>query len=176
MSVHLLLGRSGSGKTTNIMQDIAARLSVEPQGKPIILLVPEQGSFEAEHALVTAGPVRGIARAQVLSFQRLAYRVMQETGGSARVGISEEGKRMLLYKIIQRRKEELKLFGPSGDQMGFVGRLSQLYTEMKRYRIDATSVGEQLARMESHGAGTPILRDKLGDILTLYRDFRICRD
>ncbi|OAB33965.1 helicase-exonuclease AddAB subunit AddB [Paenibacillus glacialis] len=171
MSVHFLLGRSGSGKTTNIMQDISTRLSREPRGKPMILLVPEQGSFQAEHELVTSGPINGIARAQVLSFQRLAYRVMQETGGSARVGISEEGKRMLLYKIIQRRKEELKLFGPSGDQMGFVGRLSKLYTEMKRYCIDATHVEEQLSRMHSNGAGTPILRDKLGDILTLYRDF-----
>lgn len=171
MSVHFLLGRSGSGKTTNIMQEISTRLSKDPHGKPIILLVPEQGSFEAEHALVTTGPVKGIARAQVLSFQRLAYRVMQETGGSARVGISEDGKKMLLYKIIQRRKEELTLFGPSGDQMGFVGRLSQLYTEMKRYCIDATHVEEQLSQMQTNGSGTPILRDKLGDILTLYRDF-----
>ncbi|OAB30073.1 helicase-exonuclease AddAB subunit AddB [Paenibacillus macquariensis subsp. defensor] len=171
MSVHFLLGRSGSGKTTNIMQDISTRLSREPQGKPMILLVPEQGSFQAEHELVTSGSINGIARAQVLSFQRLAYRVMQETGGSARVGISEEGKRMLLYKIIQRRKDELKLFGPSGDQMGFVGRLSKLYTEMKRYCIDATHVEEQISRMHVNGSGTPILRDKLGDILTLYRDF-----
>ncbi|OAB43110.1 helicase-exonuclease AddAB subunit AddB [Paenibacillus antarcticus] len=171
MSVHFLLGRSGSGKTTSIMQDISTRLSREPQGKPMILLVPEQGSFQAEHELVTSGPINGIARAQVLSFQRLAYRVMQETGGSARVGISEEGKRMLLYKIIQRRKDELKLFGPSGDQMGFVGRLSKLYTEMKRYCIDANHVGEQISRMHVNGSGTPILRDKLGDILTLYRDF-----
>ena len=171
MSVQFLIGRSGSGKTTNILQDISARISKESQGNPIILIVPEQGSFQAEHALVTTGSVRGIARAQVLSFQRLAYRVMQETGGSARVGISEEGKRMLLYKIIQRRKEELKLFGPSGDQVGFVGRLGQLYTEMKRYCIDATNVSEQLSLMKSNGLGTPILRDKLGDIVTLYRDF-----
>ncbi|AOZ91734.1 helicase-exonuclease AddAB subunit AddB [Paenibacillus crassostreae] len=171
MVVHFLIGRSGSGKTTNILQQISAELSRSSQGNPMVLVVPEQGSYQAENALVTSGSVRGIARAQVLSFQRLAFRVMQETGGSARVGISEEGKRMLLYKIIQRRKEELKLFGPSGDQVGFVGRLGQLYTEMKRYCIDASNVSEQLALMNSNGLGTPILRDKLGDIVTLYRDF-----
>ncbi|MGF7046087.1 ATP-dependent helicase/nuclease subunit B [Paenibacillus sp. DS2015] len=171
MSVHFLIGRSGSGKTTTILQDISARLCEQPQGKPIILLVPEQGSYQAEHSLVTSGTIKGSVRAQVLSFQRLAYRVMQETGGAARIGISEEGKRMLLYKIIQRRKDELKLFGASGDQMGFVGRLGQLYTEMKRYCIDADQVEGQLASMRVTGGGTPILRDKLGDILTLYQDF-----
>ena len=72
----------------------------------MILIVPEQGSYEAEHALVNAGGIRGMMRAQVLSFRRLAYRVMQETGGAAKVAISEEGKRML-YKILRRRKEEL---------------------------------------------------------------------
>ncbi|MHA0855784.1 helicase-exonuclease AddAB subunit AddB [Paenibacillus sp. CMAA1364] len=171
MSVQFLIGRSGSGKTTNILQEISTRLSKESQGKPMILIVPEQGSFQAEHALVTSGSVRGIARAQVLSFQRLAYRVMQETGGSARVGISEDGKRMLLYKILQRRKEELTLFGPSGDQVGFVGRLGELYSEMKRYCIDAANVSEQLSVMVSNRLGTPILRDKLRDIVTLYQDF-----
>ncbi|GAF07021.1 ATP-dependent nuclease [Paenibacillus pini JCM 16418] len=78
---------------------------------------------------------------------------------------------MLLYKIIQRRKEQLKLFGASGEQMGFVGRLSQLYTEMKRYCVDSSAVEEQLERMASSQLGSPILRNKLEDLYTVYRDF-----
>lgn len=171
MSVHFLIGRSGSGKTTTILKDITSRLRTDPKGSPIILLVPEQGSLQAEHGLVTSGTVKGSVRAQVLSFRRLAYRVMQETGGSARVGISEEGKKMLLYKIIQHRKEELKLFGASGEQLGFVGKLSQLYTEMKRYCVDSAAVEDQLKRMTANGSGTPILRHKLDDLWTVYREF-----
>ncbi|NMO94840.1 helicase-exonuclease AddAB subunit AddB [Paenibacillus lemnae] len=171
MSIHFLIGRAGSGKSTRIREDISKRLAEDPQGNPIILLVPEQGSFEAEHALVTSPGVKGSLRAQVLSFRRLAYRVMQETGGSAKVTIGEEGKRMLLYKIIQRRKDELKLFGTSGEQMGFVGKLSQLYTEMKRYCLDASCVEEQLEHMAGSPGSPPLLRRKLEDILTVYRDF-----
>ncbi|MHA0855774.1 hypothetical protein [Paenibacillus sp. CMAA1364] len=44
---------------------MSTRLSKESQGKPIILIVPEQGSFQAEHTLITSGSVRGIARAGV---------------------------------------------------------------------------------------------------------------
>ncbi|KAF9118555.1 hypothetical protein BGX30_004492, partial [Mortierella sp. GBA39] len=171
MSVHFLVGRSGSGKTTAILSEITSRLQAEPKGSPLILLVPEQGSFQAEHSLVSSGAVKGSVRAQVLSFRRLAYRVMQETGGSARVGISEEGKKMLLYKIIQRRKEELKLFGASGDQLGFIGKLNELYTELKRYCVDSAVLEEHLTQLTEQKAAAPILRYKLEDLWTVYRDF-----
>ena len=171
MSLHFVIGRSGSGKSTAICEEITRRLEENPHGKPIILIVPEQASFQADNMLVTSGGVKGSLRAQVLSFRRLAYRVMQETGGSARIAISEEGKRMLLHKIIQRRKEELKLFGASGDQLGFVGKLSDLYTEMKRYCIDASCVEEHLEYMASSAGSPPMLRRKLQDVLMLYRDF-----
>jgi len=171
MPVHFLIGRSGSGKTTAILDQISAKLEAEPQGNAIILLVPEQGSFQAEHGLVTSGRIKGSVRAQVLSFRRLAYRVMQETGGTARVGISDEGKKMLLYKIIQRRKDDLKLFGASGEQLGFVGKLGDVYTEMKRYCVDASAVGLLLEQLPSAQGVTPILRSKLEDLWTVYKDF-----
>lgn len=171
MPVQFLIGRSGSGKTTAILEQIAAKLKTSPQGKAMILLVPEQGSFQAEHGLVTTGGIQGSVRAQVLSFRRLAYRVMQETGGAARVAISDEGKKMLLYKIIQRRKDELKLFGASGEQLGFVGRLGDVYTEMKRYCIDSSAVKQVLEQMQAAHRATPMLRSKLEDLWTVYRDF-----
>ena len=118
MTVHFLIGRSGSGKTTKIWETVSSRLEAEPLGAPMIVLVPEQGSFGAEQGLLKTGKTKGSIRAQTLSFSRLAYRVKQETGGSASLPISEEGKKMLIYKIISRRKEELKLFGASSDRPG----------------------------------------------------------
>lgn len=173
MSVQFLIGRSGSGKSTAIRRAIAERLKENPSGSPMILLVPEQGSFEAEYALVASDDVRGTMRAQVLSFRRLAYRVMQETGGAAKVAVSEEGKRMLLYKILRRRKEELNLFKDSGEQLGFVGKLSELYTELKRYCVDTGCIEEQLERLSAPGNGSPLLQRKLEDILKVYRDFEL---
>lgn len=171
MSLQFVIGRSGSGKSTAIYKKITTRLKEDPQGEPIILLVPEQASFQAENMLVTSGVIKGSLRAQVLSFRRLAYRVMQETGGGAKIAISEEGKRMLLYKIIQRRKDELKLFGASGEQLGFVSKLSDLYTELKRYCLDSSCVEEQLEKLASSAGSPPMLRRKLEDALMLYRDF-----
>ncbi len=170
MPVNFLIGRSGSGKTTKIWESVSASLEQEPLGMPIIVLVPEQGSFGAERGLLSAGNAKGSIRAQTLSFSRLAYRVKQETGGSASLPISEEGKKMLIYRIINRRKEELKLFGASADRPGFVERLSQLHTEMKRCCLGAADLDEQLSRMRNTIGGSPILVGKLDDLHIVFSD------
>lgn len=170
MTVNFLIGRSGSGKTTKIWETVSSKLKAEPLGAPIIMLVPEQGSFGAERGLLTTGGVKGSIRAQTLSFSRLAYRVRQETGGSASLPISEEGKKMLIYKIISRRKEELKLFGASGDRPGFVERLSALHTEMKRCCIGAADLEGQLSNLRDSIGSSPILAGKLDDLQLVFSE------
>lgn len=170
MTVNFLIGRSGSGKTTTIWETVSSRLKTEPLGAPIIILVPEQGSFGAERGLLAAGNVKGSIRAQTLSFSRLAYRVKQETGGSASLPISEEGKKMLIYKIVNRRKEELKLFGASSDRPGFVERLSSLHTELKRCCLGAGDLEEQLGEMRDALGGSPILAGKLEDLHLVFSE------
>lgn len=170
MTVNFLIGRSGSGKTTRIWETVSSKLESEPLGAPIIVLVPEQGSFGAERGLLAAGSVKGSIRAQTLSFSRLAFRVKQETGGSSSLPISEEGKKMLIYKIINRRKEELKLFGASSDRPGFVERLSALHTELKRCCLGASDLEGQLARMREAIGSSPILAGKLDDLHIVFSE------
>lgn len=170
MSVTFLLGRSGSGKTRRIWESVSSAISQDPLGVPIVLLVPEQGSFGAERGLLTSGDSKGSIRAQTLSFSRLAYRVKQETGGSTNTPISDEGKKMLIYKIITRRKEELKLFGASSDRPGFVDRLNQLHTEMKRCCVGAADLEQQLSLLQGSVGGNPILLSKLHDLQLLFGD------
>ncbi|QOS80298.1 helicase-exonuclease AddAB subunit AddB [Paenibacillus sp. JNUCC31] len=171
MSVRFIIGRAGSGKSALITQEITSLLQKEPQGKPLILLVPEQSTFRTEQSLVSSGAVKGTVRAEVLGFRRLAYRVMQEAGGSARIPIGAEGKKMLLYKVLQRRKEELKLFGASGSQLGFIGDLNDLYSEFKRYELNPTSLEEGFSAWNTSSSSAPILGEKLHDLLLIYRDY-----
>ena len=137
----------------------------------MILLVPEQGTFQAEHALVTSERLSGMLRTQVLSFRRLAYRVMQESGGTALTPIGEEGKKMLLYKILQRRKPELPLFAGAAEQFGFIEKLNDLFDEMKRYRIQASELDEHAAFVQEHVDGQPLLSAKLHDLSAVLREY-----
>ncbi|MGZ9585005.1 helicase-exonuclease AddAB subunit AddB [Paenibacillus marinisediminis] len=172
MGLTFIIGRSGSGKTAHILDSIRSQMQEAPTGSPIILLMPEQGTFQVEHELVRSEGLDGMLRTQVLGFRRLAYRVMQETGGTALTPITEEGKKMLLYKILQRRKPDLPLFAGAADQFGFIDKLNSLFDEMKRYRIQASDVAEQLSFLEGVRSHS-LLTAKLHDITGVMQEFEV---
>ncbi|NLN17020.1 MAG: helicase-exonuclease AddAB subunit AddB [Firmicutes bacterium] len=136
MGLQLVLGRAGTGKTELCLDQIVKSVEQSPTGPPLILLVPEQATFQMERALLEALNRPAVIRAQVLSFHRLAWRILQQSGGAARPPLSELGKRMILWKLIQAHREELAIFGRLGRHGGFIEGLSRTITEMRSYRID----------------------------------------
>jgi ATP-dependent helicase/nuclease subunit B len=171
MSLRIIAGRAGTGKSRRCLDEIREALQSNPEGHPLVLLVPEQSTFQAEYALVRTPGLPGMLRAQALSFRRLALRVMQETGGSARIHIDESGKSMLLYRQLRQSKEELKLFRNLADQPGFVDKLNELFTEFRRYGIDAIQLEEQVRGALEHQKTGALLTSKLEDLLLIYKAF-----
>ena len=165
MALRFVIGRSGAGKTHHCLSAITDRILERPDGAPLIMLVPEQATFQTEYALLGKpdSPLKGTIRAQALSFRVSSFRVMQETGGTALTPIGENGKNMLLYKIVSRLNKELQLFQGSESQHGFIERLGELMTEWKRYGIDAEALR---AFGDHHVASTrsSLLGRKLGDL------------
>ncbi|MBW7461202.1 helicase-exonuclease AddAB subunit AddB, partial [Paenibacillus sepulcri] len=93
----------------------------------------------------------------------LAFRVMQETGGTALVPISENGKNMLLYKIVHRLHDDLQLYQGSESQPGFIERLGDLMTEWKRYGIEPEDI-ETFLSEGGYGSSNQLLSRKLHDL------------
>ncbi|MFD0715075.1 helicase-exonuclease AddAB subunit AddB [Paenibacillus sp. GCM10027626] len=165
MALRFIIGRSGTGKTHHCLHTIVEQVKSEPDGPPLIMLVPEQATFQTEYAMLANSQLRGMMRAQAMSFRRLSYRVMQETGGTALVPIGENGKNMMLYKIVNRLGDELQLFQGGETQHGFIDRLGQLMTEWKRYGIDSERVKRYAeAEGKEAGAASPLLGRKLHDL------------
>ena len=75
MAVQFILGRSGSGKTSYCIKSIVNAL-LEPGEQQLILLVPEQATYQAERAILTDERVAGYHRLNVLSFDRLQYMLL----------------------------------------------------------------------------------------------------
>jgi ATP-dependent helicase/nuclease subunit B len=168
MSVRLVLGRSGSGKTELIINEIKDRLIAEPQGDPVIYLVPEQMSFLSEYRLSTDPELGGMIRAQVYSFPRLAWRVLQETGGFTRHHLDSVGISMMIRKIIEDKKDELKIFQKAADKNGFVQQVEQMLIEFKRYAINPDELKQKTAESSE---GNKALGDKIHDLELVYRQF-----
>ncbi|WP_276355997.1 helicase-exonuclease AddAB subunit AddB [Cohnella caldifontis] len=171
MSLRLVTGRSGSGKTRFCLDEIRDRLRGDPLGPPLLLIVPEQATFQAERAMAGTPGIPGFLRAQVLSFRRLAFRILQETGGLAVVPIHENGKAMLLHKILENRRGELRLFRGGPSENGLIARINELLTEWKRYALPPGRMAETAGSPDVRGQKQlPLLADKLHDLALVYGD------
>ncbi|MEI7028188.1 helicase-exonuclease AddAB subunit AddB [Paenibacillus sp. y28] len=168
MSIRFVIGRAGSGKSRFCLEELKTQLFQKPQGHPLVFLVPEQATFQMEHALITSPQIGGMLRAQVLSFRRMAWRVMQETGGTALVPIDDSGKKMLLHKLMLQHQEELGLFRSSVHQLGLIDKLNELFSEFRRYDVTPESLEQQAEALENGGSVTGLFRSKLRDVQHLY--------
>ena len=76
MPLRIVYGKSGSGKTEFIFKEINEKKENKEKNK-IYIITPEQFSFTAERKLleVTKG---ACINAEVLTFSRMAYRVIKE--------------------------------------------------------------------------------------------------
>lgn len=170
MAFRLILGRAGSGKTRYCLDAVAAELGRSPDGPPLILLVPEQATFQMDRALVTLPGIRGTARAQVLSFRRLAWRVLAETGGAARPHIDETGKAMALRALLTNRQGQLHIFEACSTKPGFFSRLARTLSELHAYNIRHPELEKAYASLSALGRGQTALAAKLHDLALMSRD------
>lgn len=170
MSLRFIIGRSGTGKTTFILNEIREKLKENPDGPPILYIVPEQMTFLSEKELVQTPGLVGMIRAQVYSFTRLAWRIFQETGGASRNHVTSAGLNMLIRKIVEDHKNDLKLFRQASDKSGFVQQLEQMFTEFKHYCVEPADLAKQREEM-TFLHSTRALAEKLHDIELIYRLF-----
>ncbi len=187
MSLRFIYGGAGKGKSTFCLEDIKQR-QVEESEKPLVLLVPEQFSFQAEKNLIKVVGSTGIKNVQVLSFNRLAYKVFSEVGGITRRPIDTSGKAMLIHSIMQKRQGEFKVFGAATRQKGFVDNVARAITEFKKYGISVETLNvakenlgnasdikghKDLAKENStYMQGEhPLLIDKITDLSLIYGEF-----
>lgn len=171
MSVRLLIGRSGTGKTTFCLNEIREQMLLEPDGDPIIYLVPDQMTFLSEYKLITMPGLGGMMRTQVYSFSRLAWRVLQETGGISRYHLNSVGISMLIRKILEEQKEDLKLFERAADKNGFIAQMEQILTEFKRYTIRPEELADKERELENTSSNKRVLQDKIHDLELLFQAF-----
>lgn len=167
MSLRLLIGRSGTGKTAFCLEEIIKQTAEDPDGDPIIYLVPDQMTFLSEYKLISSEKIKGMIRTQVFSFSRLAWKVLQETGGANRYHLNSIGMSMLIRKIIDDKKEDLLLYEKASDKTGFISQMEQILTEFRRYCVTPEELMEKVKSAEDE----KVLHDKLHDLEKIYRAF-----
>ncbi|EJO5349236.1 helicase-exonuclease AddAB subunit AddB [Clostridium botulinum] len=165
MSLRFIYGRAGSGKSQYCLNSIKKRIEEDVE-KPLILLVPEQFSFQAEKNLMEVIGEKTNFKVQVLSFKRMAYKVFNEVGGITAKHMNESGKSMLLHNIIEDCKNNLKVFKKAAKRQGFITTISDIITEFKRYNITPEIIINNLDNIEEEN-----LKYKMEDLSLIFSEF-----
>lgn len=160
MSLRLIYGRSGTGKTSFCFQEIGNLIS---NNNKIYIITPEQFSFTAEQNLMKAVKSKAVINAEVLTFERMAYRVINEVGNTLKTNLSECGKSMLLYNILDENKKELKYLGKTEKNLDVISRI---ITELKKHNVNSEMIKNTLLKIEDKR-----LEYKLEDINLLFNNF-----
>ena len=171
MSLHIITGSSGSGKSYRLYSDII-RQSMEQPTDRFLVIVPEQYSMQAQRELVRLHPRHGILNIDVVSFARLAYRVFAEVGERSLV-LEEIGKSFVLQKIALDHKKEMSVLGTNLSRPGNIAEMKSMISELLLYGINPEMLrvdGEQKSE-EAEGPLMTLLDRKLHDIQLVYTAF-----
>ena len=166
MALQFIFGGAGAGKSYYLYNKIIQQ-SIENPKKQYLILVPEQFTMQTQKELVIMHPRKGICNIDVLSFERLAFRVLTEMRESQRTLLEETGKSMVLRRVAQEKKKELKILGAKMDKQGYVSQMKSMVSELRQYEISTEDLEDVLEDLSS----SPELYYKLQDIKTLYQGF-----
>lgn len=160
MALKIIYGKSGAGKSSYIYNEINEKIK---QGEKAYIITPEQFSFTAEKRLMENK--KSTINAEVITFNRMAYRVMNEVGGIIHNNISKCGKSMLIYSIMQNEKKNLKLLNKSDENIEIAMRT---ITEFKKNQISLDDLKQEIDKIED-----AYLKIKLQDIIIIYEKFNL---
>ena len=113
-------GTSGSGKTDTIRHMLMEKAKTGEE--KLLLLVPEQNSFENERAMLRLMRTEGGGENhQLPALPRMVDLVMRQTGGLAGRRLNDSGRSILMSLALSQVKEELVLYQKQSGSREFGG-------------------------------------------------------
>ena len=159
--LQLILGISGSGKSSWIMGEIKRRAE---QGQKSLLLVPEQFTSSTEKRIFTALGDSLSGYVDSYSFSSLAEHILQTYGGAAIPTISDAGRAVLVRRAVESLGEQVQYYRRHRRSITFCRMAAETINELKSAGVS----GEQLAQLAPQaGSGAEKLQE-LALILSTY--------
>lgn len=164
MGYRFYFGASGAGKTYRAFNDIINE-SIKNREKRYFIIVPEQFTMQTQKDIVQMHPNHASNNIDVLSFNRLAYRIFEELDIENPKLLDELDKALILRRIANQ--VELKAWKKQFQKAGFIDNIKSLISEFMQYDISDEFIKEQ---QENKDVNT-LLKIKLEDIYKLKKGF-----
>ena len=165
MAIKLLYGRQRKALRAACLAEVCELTRNWPD-KRAILLVPEQTKMDMEQDYLRQSGQSGLMMAEVLSFRRLAWRLLGDVGKQPLQPVDRVGQSMLIHQVLKEHQASLHTFGFLADKPGFISQVAAVIGDLKRYGIN----GSQLLHLELEKADIG-LQNKAGDLGTLLQHY-----
>ncbi|SHI58167.1 PD-(D/E)XK nuclease family protein [Parasporobacterium paucivorans] len=166
MSLQLILGSSGAGKSHRMYTEVIEKSIAEPE-KSFIIIVPEQFTMETQKDIVSMHPKKGTMNIDIVSFGRLAFRVFEEAGIETTEVLDDMGKILVLRKVIEDKKKQLCLYQKKINMPGFVLEMKSMISEILQYGMGGKDL-EDILRLSTQ---KPALHAKMTDVSLIFAAF-----
>lgn len=154
-----LFGRSGSGKTSYIIDKIKESVA---SGKQTYLLVPEQQAFISESMLADL-PASSALCFEVVSFSRLCEKVFGEVGGLVDTRMGSDLSSLIMWQTLREVAPLLEEYKKVKTDRAFGDMMLSLIDE-----LHANSVSAEDCQRLAEQCEDPALSRKLSDISLIY--------
>lgn len=163
MSLQLIYGRAGTGKSTAILEQVKNNLHSEVKQ---YIIIPEQFSYSEEKKLMAELQENSIINAEVITFKRMAERVQTEVAGRTKKLLSKSGKAMIMYSILDKQKDKLQYIKNSSNNIDLG---IQTIKDFKKNVIKYQDIEGLIESVDK-----PLLKAKLQDVNIIYSEYEKC--
>lgn len=169
--MRIVIGRSRSGKTAFLVNEIAQQAE-KREGKQY-LIVPELFSHAYERRLAAATGGHAARTAEVLSFTRLSGRIFAEVGGLAQTTLTAAGRLLTLHEAARRVQTSMEVYPGLTDRPELLREMLGVIDELKTCTQPPEAIFR--AAQEMRAEGDDLLARKLTDLGALYTAYdRLC--
>ncbi|MCK4960268.1 MAG: exodeoxyribonuclease V subunit gamma, partial [Planctomycetes bacterium] len=168
MAVRFILGPSGCGKTTYCVNSIVRALADGGGEEDLLLLVPEQATYQAERAILGDERIAGYSRLNVLSFDRLEFLLMG--AGAGRAQITRLGQEMIIHRILRTIEGRLSIFASAARTPGLAARLTGIIVEMHECALTSADIRELADNLKQARPGS-LTAMKFADIAEVFESY-----
>lgn len=164
--MRIFIGRGGSGKTNAIFKNICAKAE-KNEGKQF-LLVPELYSHTYERVLAEISNNKAGRTAEVISFTRLAIRVLAEMGGLSQKSLTSAGRLLTVIQAAKNIDAGLCIYRGIYDKPSILKEILEFFDECKTCCITPEDTFEVCNLLKE---SSPALADKMLDLSQIYTSY-----
>jgi len=162
--LQFIIGPAASGKTTTIHNMI--KNEVENKNKDVILLVPEQNTFETEKAMLDIFGGGFMSKVSVLSFTRMCETAGQLYGGVAGFFVDDSQRNVLMARSLKKLSPHLSIFSKYVSSASFISQMVNVIKELKTAGVSSNILISTCGKIKNQN-----LADKISEIAMIYSTY-----